>query len=386
MAAPASYDVASVTAPDATGKGKEEISYKSWTEVVDDHPLSNLAAQLPDILGEAGHNEMYGVELHTPKDGQQSPHTTLIILQKFLRANAGDATKARTQLLDALKWRKEYNPLSVRDEIFPKEKFGGLGYITSIKRAKQPVAKVDVAVFNVYGAAAKDPAKAFGDTDEFVKWRVALMERTLEALQLNKADQPIPDYQQGTDQYQALQIHDYESVSFFRQPAEIKAASSKIIEMFQKYYPETVSFKYFVNVPLVMQWMMGAMKALMSSDSIQKMTWMSNGKDLHTYLGSDIPKEYGGTCPSLEGSARTVKFDDGSEGANSGIAVVAPTATDEAPEKDVTPIATEPELVKESKTEATTTAKDSITMPIATNAPAPEIKKSGPTSKAAEIA
>lgn len=103
------------------------------------------------------------------------------------------------------------------------------------------MAKVDVAVFNIYGAAAKDSKKAFGDTDAFVRWRVALMERTLEALKLNEAEQPIPDYdQRGTDQYQAIQIHDYESVSFFRQPAEIKAASSKIIETFQKYYPETV--------------------------------------------------------------------------------------------------------------------------------------------------
>lgn len=64
--------------------------------------------------------------------------------------------------------------------------------------------------------------------------------------------------------------------------------------MFQKYYPETVSYKYFVNVPLVMQWMMGAMKALMSKDSIQTMTWMTYGSELHKYLGNDVPKEYGG--------------------------------------------------------------------------------------------
>jgi hypothetical protein len=56
-----------------------------------------------------------------------------------------------------------------------------------------------------------------------------------------------------TGRYQAIQIHDYLSVSFFQQPAEIKAASSKIIETFQRYYPETVSYKYFWNVPLIMQ-------------------------------------------------------------------------------------------------------------------------------------
>ena len=81
--------------------------------------------------------------------------------------------------------------------------------------------------------------------------------------------------------------------------------------MFQKYYPETVSYKYFVNVPIVMQWMMGAMKMLMSKDSIQKMTWMTYGSNLKDYLGTDIPKEYGGSGPPLTESAQTVKYDDG---------------------------------------------------------------------------
>lgn len=136
--------------------------------------------------------------------------------------------------------------------------------------------------------------------------------------------------------------------------------------------------------------MMGAMKALMSSDSIQKMTWMSNGKDLHTYLGSDIPQEYGGSRPSLEGSARTVKFDDGSEGTKDGIAVVvqdiAPTKTEEAPEKDVTTTAAAPEPVNESKPTTTPMVTEPITTTAATDAPAPEIKTTGAASKAADIA
>ena len=60
------------------------------------------------------------------------------------------------------------------------------------------------------------------------------MELTLAQLNLNAADKPIPDYGQGPDPYQAIQIHDYLSVSFFRQPAEIKASSTKIIDMFQR--------------------------------------------------------------------------------------------------------------------------------------------------------
>lgn len=278
--------------------------------------------------------------------------TTLIILQKFLRANAGDLPSAKKQLLESLKWRKSYNPLAAMNEVFPKSKFGGLGYVTTLRGAKETKNDEDVCTFNVYGAAAKSIKETFGDTDAFIRWRVALMELTLSKLPLKTGTANIPDYGTGPDVYQAIQVHDYLSVSFFRQPAEIKASSGKIIEMFQKYYPETVSYKYFVNVPLVMQWMMGAMKALMSKDTIQKMTWMTYGNQLVQYLGEEVPKEYGGSGPSLEGSAETVKYDD-----------AAPTKSVEAPTGTGTAAAAEPEKVAEpEKATAETTG-------------APEIKK-----------
>lgn len=91
----------------------------------------------------------------------------------------------------------------------------------------------------------------------YADWGViSKQEITLAQLKLNEAVNPIPDYAPGSkDPYQAIQIHDYLSVSFFRQPAEIKAASQKVIKIFSDNYPETVSYKYFVNVPMVMQWM-----------------------------------------------------------------------------------------------------------------------------------
>ena len=109
---------------------------------------------------------------------------------------------------------------------------------------------------------------------------------------------------------QAIQIHDYLSVSFFRQPAEVKTASQKIIKLFSDNYPETVSYKYFVNVPLVMQWMMGAMKALISKDTFQKMTWLTYGNTLHNYLGDDIPPAYGGKGAPLVEKGLTPKYDN----------------------------------------------------------------------------
>lgn len=150
----------------------------------------------------------------------------------------------------------------------------------------------------------------------FIRWRVALMELTLSHLSLSTATKSIPDYNTpaGHDPYQALQIHDYLNVSFFRQPSEIKNSSQQIIQLFQKYYPETVSYKYFVNVPFVMQWMMGLMKGLMSKDSVRKMTWMSYGSELVNYLGPEVPKEYGGNGKALEEVGLTPKYQGESAG------------------------------------------------------------------------
>ncbi|CZT16114.1 related to Phosphatidylinositol transfer protein SFH5 [Ramularia collo-cygni] len=306
--APPSDDQSNVAEATAT---KIDAEKSDWSNLPKTHPLHHFGIALggtEGILAGTDYNEMYGVELVPGTEDKPAPHTTLLILQKFLRANTGDLDQAKSQLSAALKWRKEYQPLKAVDEAFDGEKFRGLGYISKVKAATETKNEEDVVAYNIYGAAAKDSKKVFGDTDAFVRWRVAQMELTLAQLNLNNAEQTIPDYGKGPDPYTAINVHDYMSVSFFRQPAEIKASSSKLIDLFQRYYPETVSYKYFVNVPIVMQWMMGAMKALMSKDSIQRMTWMTYGNQLHTYLGSDVPKEYGGTGLPLEGNAITPRY------------------------------------------------------------------------------
>ena len=99
------------------------------------------------------------------RNSEHPVHTTLLILQKFLRANADDLEKAKVQLTDALKWRKEYQPLKVKDEVFDGDKFGGLGYVTKVKAAKGSPNEEDYVSWNIYGAAAKDVKKTFGDVD-----------------------------------------------------------------------------------------------------------------------------------------------------------------------------------------------------------------------------
>jgi hypothetical protein len=68
-------------------------------------------------------------------------------------------------LLGALKWRKEFKPLEVKDQVFDKTKFQGLGYVTHLKNVPGSPNEEDIATFNIYGAV-KDTKKTFGDLDE----------------------------------------------------------------------------------------------------------------------------------------------------------------------------------------------------------------------------
>lgn len=229
--------------------GSEEQEDKgsgALTNLSEDHPLTNLNAKLANILKQTAHSEVYGIDLENCQPLQRD-----IILQKFLRANANDIEKAASQLKDTLAWRKSFQPLKTKDETFDQARFGGLGYVTTLESVPESPNAKDVATFNIYGAV-KDNKATFGDLDAFMRWRVGLMERSIEALGLDSAEKPVPDYGKGVDPHQGFQIHDYLSVSFLRQDPHAKAAAKQAIDTFQKYYPETLSRKFFVNVPVLM--------------------------------------------------------------------------------------------------------------------------------------
>jgi len=178
-----------------------------------------------------------------------------------------------------------------------------------LKDVPESLNEKDVCTFNIYGAV-KDNKKTFGELDEFLRWRVALMEIGIAKLDLASATKPIPDFGQGPDPYQGIQVHDYMSVSFLRQDPHVKAASSKAIEIFSAHYPETMSRKFFVSVPLLMQWMFTAMKLLLSKETVKKFTVMSYANQLATELGPSVPQLYGGKAESLEAIGETVKMQE----------------------------------------------------------------------------
>ncbi|KAF2748071.1 CRAL/TRIO domain-containing protein [Sporormia fimetaria CBS 119925] len=301
-------EAASTTVPPTSNTPTTPV----WPETPPDHPLTNLYDSIPALVTEAQHSEIYGVEL-----SHSSPFPTKLICQKFLRANANDLGKAKAQLLATLKWRAEFNPLAAAEETFEKERFEGLGYVLEVGNVPGSARRVlgkegkdvkDVVTFNIYGAV-KDNQKTFGDLEGFLRWRVAVMERSVHKLDLANATVPIPDYGQGPDPYQGYQVHDYLRVSFLRQDPVVRAATKKTIETLSAYYPETLSRKFFVNVPVIMGWLYQAVRLLVAAETAKKFTVLSYGNLLAVELGKDVPKEYGGDRGELKEVGEAMKLE-----------------------------------------------------------------------------
>jgi hypothetical protein len=122
-------------------------------------PLAKLFQELPAIIKDAGHNEMWGVTL-----ADESHVPTTIVLEKFLRANTKDVTKAKAQLTEALEWRKRTEPSELAGADYDSAKFGDLGYVTTYQL---PDGKgKEIITWNIYGAV-KDVKATFGDVQEY---------------------------------------------------------------------------------------------------------------------------------------------------------------------------------------------------------------------------
>ncbi|PYI12162.1 CRAL/TRIO domain-containing protein [Aspergillus sclerotiicarbonarius CBS 121057] len=281
---------------------KEEEEKPAQPDYLAKNPaLGQFFDRLPTILSSTGYNEMWGVSL---KDSSDVP--TVNVLIKFLRANEGNVKLAEEQLTKALQWRKEMNPVALADGHYSAERYGGLGYVTKYPETS---GKEVIVTWNIYGSV-KSVDATFGDVDEFIKWRVALMELAIKDLKLSEATTVI-DYD-GEDPYQMLQVHDYLNVSFLRLNPTIKAATKKTIEVFSTAYPELLREKFFVNVPAIMGWMFAAMKVFLSKNTTRKFHPISNGANLareFPSLKDKFPKTYGGNGPTLQEASFTVNLD-----------------------------------------------------------------------------
>ncbi len=227
------------------------------------------------------------------------------MLQKYLNANDGDVAKAADQVQKTLEWRAKMKPLELVNQKFNNARFGGLGYVTSYKdkETQEPAAgPQQVFTWNIYGSV-KSIDDTFGSLDEFITWRVALMELALQSLDISSATSPISS-NDSLDPYKIYQVHDYKSISFLRQSSEVKTASTETIKVFAQNYPELLKEKFFLNVPAIMGFVYGFIKLFVAAKTSKKFHPMSNGralnKEFEPWLGKMIPKEYGGDGPVLQ--------------------------------------------------------------------------------------
>lgn len=140
------------------------------------------------------------------------------------------------------------------------------------------------------------------------------MELALQELNLSAATQRITDTE---DPYKIFQVHDYLSISFFRQSPAVKAASKETIRVFALAYPELLKEKFFVNVPAIMGFIYGAMKLFVAPKTIKKFHPMSNGGALALEfpdskvenLGEKLPAAYGGKGEDLQAQGKTTALE-----------------------------------------------------------------------------
>ncbi|KAH3670272.1 hypothetical protein WICMUC_004925 [Wickerhamomyces mucosus] len=252
-----------------------------------------IAVNLPKILKDADYDELYGHQL--TEDGEffiKDVRDSLIF--KFLIANNFDVPATETQLTNTLKWRKEFKPLEAAFLEKHDSKFDNIGVLTYYDELKE------IITWNLYGETDDQtnvkPGELFEDLDKFLRYRVGLMER---ALQLSKFD--------DIDLNKISQVHDYKGVSFLRFDPKVKAGSKLIIKTFQDYYPELLNKKYFVNVPLIAQWIYDLIsRAWLPTETSSKFTLLNNAKDLRSRINTDkIPVKYGGKGELL--NTQTVK-------------------------------------------------------------------------------
>ncbi|GAA5831425.1 hypothetical protein JCM11251_004021 [Rhodosporidiobolus azoricus] len=298
----------------------------TWPTLPAEHPLLQLYANLPGLIASAaGHRRIWGITLNTPssppitaskgdsptaaQQQEQPDFATLLVLQKYLRSTQGDVEKAADALGKTLQWRLQFG-LDQEDESMVARdakdaRFEGLEFVNKVRFEG---GREVVVTWNIYGAAKGDLKGVFGDLDKFLHWRVNLMEQGIAATLApvhdgNEDAPPIPDFGKGDDPYQGYQVHDYMDVSFLRMDPAVKAATKATIEIMSAHYPEWLSRKFFVSVPLVMSWVFQAVRLIVSSETSRKFTVVSYKSNLLGEFNSggngkareeDVPVEYGG--------------------------------------------------------------------------------------------
>ena len=275
--------------------------------------LSKLIDSIPQILSKLdnpNYDEIFGYRINTSDKEHVNINIRNEILLKFLAADGYDLKLSTERLIKCLNWRNKFQPLhaAFKEEFDPV--LNSLGVITDFADAK---ANLRVITWNLYGNL-KNPKKIFekfggnssGNEDEypgsqFLRWRVGLMEKSLQLIDFT-----------SVDNNKIGQIHDYNNVSMFKIDPGMKQATKEIIEIFGNNYPELLSTKFFINVPLIMGWVFTFFKTIrvINEDTLKKFQVLNHGNLSEFLPKKDLPALYGGATDGKTGGAAATKGSD----------------------------------------------------------------------------
>ncbi|EDO17396.1 hypothetical protein Kpol_1060p52 [Vanderwaltozyma polyspora DSM 70294] len=250
--------------------------------------FNEIFDQLPTLIKDkcSDYDELYGYKLNYNDSKEKlveqyyDEDIAKALIFKICKAYQFDKTKIITSIVDILNWRKSFNPLSAAYKETHNEALQTVGLLTSYPD-DEPNKRV--VTWNLYGQIVKKK-ELFKDSSKFIRYRIGLMERGLRLL----------DFNNDANNYMT-QVHDYKGVSMFRLDSEIKACTKQVIAIFQKYYPELLYAKYFVNVPSILSWMYDLMKSFIDEQTRKKFVVLNDGNKLGNYLKSCPSENYGGT-------------------------------------------------------------------------------------------
>lgn len=262
--------------------------------------LSQLIKLLPDILSKTKnpvYDEIFGYRINVSTEEHVLVPVRDEILLKFLIANEYNVETTKDKLIGTLNWRNKFRPLSAAFDETYVEELDSLGLITVFEKENKPNLKV--VTWNLYGNL-KSPKKLFeaygtGQANSklpgtaFLRWRIGLMERSLGAVDFTKPEN-----------HKVAQVHDYKGVSMFRIDPNLKAATKDIVQIFGDNYPELLSVKFFLNVPLVMSWVFYFFKkiGIISEETMKKFEVLNSGNLAEWFGTESLPKEYNGGVSS----------------------------------------------------------------------------------------
>jgi hypothetical protein len=205
----------------------------------------------------------------------------LAVTAEFLRADSFALDTARERLRACLAWRAaaDVDALGAPGaDLGLGAAFAGHDVLRGHDRDARPL------VISRFGTMDVD--RVFGDAEQFLLWRVQLMERAVAQLPLERG---APET--------LCQVHDYADCAVIGQDRRITEAIKLFSQCMGAYYPELKGKTLLINVPDVYAILFRAASAFMPSRTVAKFTLCGSAyhETLYGAVSPEhIPARYGG--------------------------------------------------------------------------------------------